>query len=221
MIFFNRLTPQQFGLAVDKLWFPNWAVALAGVVENLDKGALLSCWPSNPLVKSIIEHHVKLRTVLGDDNSEQEELRDERVPPYINDAVPIMHYCGPKRHTLLGSMPFTCRSWSIVHCDLFTKAEEPWNCFTLVMDTWDGFLFVTVETIKDEIVTEITKCVHVSDTPRKFVLLLVWNDFIILFLSELVFMVQNDFSHKSDLFLTLHCCKTNNLLYIWPWEGFT
>lgn len=50
--------------------------------------------------------------------------------------------------TLLGSMPLTCRSWSSVHCDLLVKEEDPWNCFTLVRDTWAGFLFVTVETIK-------------------------------------------------------------------------
>lgn len=47
--------------------------------------------------------------------------------------------------TLLESMPLTCRSCSIVHCDLLTKAEDPWNCFTFVMDTWDGFLFVTAK----------------------------------------------------------------------------
>lgn len=45
-------------------------------------------------------------------------------------------------------MPLTCRSWSSVHCDLLTKAEDPWNCFTLVRDTWAGFLFVTAETNK-------------------------------------------------------------------------
>lgn len=45
-------------------------------------------------------------------------------------------------------MPLTCRSWSSVHCDLLVKEEDPWNCFTLVRDTWAGFLFVTVETIK-------------------------------------------------------------------------
>ncbi|TNN54642.1 hypothetical protein EYF80_035123 [Liparis tanakae] len=37
-------------------------------------------------------------------------------------------------------MPLTCCSWLMLHWDLFTKAEDPWNCFTLVMDTWDGFL---------------------------------------------------------------------------------
>ncbi len=41
--FFNCLTPQQFGLTVDELWFARWAVALAGVVKNLDEDALLSC----------------------------------------------------------------------------------------------------------------------------------------------------------------------------------
>lgn len=47
--------------------------------------------------------------------------------------------------TLLESIPLTCRSCSIVHCDLLTKADDPWNCLTLVMDTWDGFLFVTAK----------------------------------------------------------------------------
>lgn len=38
----DHLTPQQLGLAVDELRFPRRAVALAGVVEDLDEGALLS-----------------------------------------------------------------------------------------------------------------------------------------------------------------------------------
>lgn len=62
----NHLTPQQFGLAVDELWLPCWAVALAGVVENLDEGALLPRWTSAPLVKGVFKHQVKFWTVLGE-----------------------------------------------------------------------------------------------------------------------------------------------------------
>lgn len=39
----ERLTPQQLGLTVDELGFPRRAVALAGVVEDLDEGALFPC----------------------------------------------------------------------------------------------------------------------------------------------------------------------------------
>lgn len=45
--------------------------------------------------------------------------------------------------TLLGSIPFTCRSWSRLHWDLRTKAEEPSNCFTFVIEISAGFLLVT------------------------------------------------------------------------------
>lgn len=69
----DRLTPHQLGLAVDELWFPCRAVALAGVVENLDEGALLSSWTSAPLVKRIFKHQVKLWTVL------EENTREERT----------------------------------------------------------------------------------------------------------------------------------------------
>lgn len=62
----NHLTPQQFGLAVDELWLPCWAVALAGVVENLDEGALLPRWTSAPLVKRVFKHQVEFWTVLGE-----------------------------------------------------------------------------------------------------------------------------------------------------------
>lgn len=33
----------------------------------------------------------------------------------------------------------------MVHIDLLAKDDEPGNCFTLVMDTWEGFLFVTAK----------------------------------------------------------------------------
>lgn len=64
------LTSEQFGLTVDKLWFPGRAVALAGVVKNLDKGAFLSSWTRNPLVESIVEQQVKLWTVLVNNQTE-------------------------------------------------------------------------------------------------------------------------------------------------------
>lgn len=67
----NHLTPQQFGLAVDELWLPCWAVALAGVVENLDEGALLPRWTSTPLVKGVFKHQVKFWTVLGEKTQTQ------------------------------------------------------------------------------------------------------------------------------------------------------
>lgn len=62
----SHLTPQQFGLAVDELGLPCWAVALAGVVENLDEGALLPRWTSAPLVKRVFKHQVEFWTVLGE-----------------------------------------------------------------------------------------------------------------------------------------------------------
>lgn len=76
-VFFFCLTSQQFGLTVDKLWLPHRAVALAGVMKYLDKGALFSCWTSNPLVKSIIEHQVKFWTVLGDKTMAQRHGRGD------------------------------------------------------------------------------------------------------------------------------------------------
>jgi len=30
------------------------------------------------------------------------------------------------------------------------KTDEPGNCFTLVMDSWDGFLFVTAEAKREK-----------------------------------------------------------------------
>lgn len=51
--------------------------------------------------------------------------------------------------TLLGSMPFTCRSWSRLHWDLLTKEEEPSNCFTFVIEISVGFLLVTEKRVKE------------------------------------------------------------------------
>lgn len=165
LLFSKRLTAEQLGLTVDKLGFSRRAVALAGVVKNLDKGALLSCWTSGPLVQSIIKHQVKLCTVLRENSVKRWEWvvkatsgtemlfnADTEVVFWLHKLSSDLE--GSKKrnlHTLLGSMPLTCRNCSIVHCDLLTKAEDPWNCFTFVMDTFDGFLFVTVETkrIKD------------------------------------------------------------------------
>lgn len=65
------LTPQQFGLAVDEVWFPCRTVALAGVVEDLDEGALLSSWTGAPLIKRIFKHQVELRAVLKESASEE------------------------------------------------------------------------------------------------------------------------------------------------------
>lgn len=67
----DSLTPHQLGLAVDELWFPCRAVALAGVMENLDEGALLSRWTSAPLVKRIFKHQVELGTVLEENISQE------------------------------------------------------------------------------------------------------------------------------------------------------
>lgn len=66
-------------------------------------------------------------------------------------------------------MPLTCRSWSSVHCDLLAKAEDPWNCFTLVRDTWAGFLFVTVE-IKAQflLMTSFAMQTNIKDVQPKF-----------------------------------------------------
>lgn len=72
------LTSQQFGLTVDKLWLALRAVALAGVVEDLDKGALLAGRTSHPLVKGIVERQVKLRTVLGKRDRMIETKRDRK-----------------------------------------------------------------------------------------------------------------------------------------------
>lgn len=83
--FFSCLTSQQFGLTVDKLWFSQRAVALASVMKYLDKGALFSCWTSNPLVKSIIEHQVKLWTVLGDNNNDR-DMADVSVLPQVSNT---------------------------------------------------------------------------------------------------------------------------------------
>lgn len=154
----DGLTPQQLGLAVDELRFPRWAVALAGVVEDLDEGALLSSWTGAPLVKRIFKHQVKLWAVLEEERlwgANESQYGGAWMPP---ESPPHRSdwRTGDRRRvrrvlTLLGSMPLTCRSWSSVHCDLLTKAEDPWNCFTFVRDTWAGFLFVTMETIKAQL----------------------------------------------------------------------
>lgn len=69
------LTSQQFGLTVDKLWLALRAVALAGVVEDLDKGALFAGRASHPLVKGIVKCQVKLWTVLIERDTETEQER--------------------------------------------------------------------------------------------------------------------------------------------------
>lgn len=70
---------------------------------------------------------------------------------------------------MLGSMPLTCRSCSSVHCDLLAKEEDPWNCFTLVRDTWAGLLFVTVE-IKAQflLMTSFAMQTNTKDVQPKF-----------------------------------------------------
>lgn len=57
-------TSHQLGLAVDKLRFPGGRVALTGVMEDLDEGALLPRRAGGPLVEGVVEHQVKLGTVL-------------------------------------------------------------------------------------------------------------------------------------------------------------
>ena len=58
-------TSHQFGLTVDELGFLVGRVALTGVMEDLDEGALLPCRAGGPLVEGVVERQVKLRTVLG------------------------------------------------------------------------------------------------------------------------------------------------------------
>lgn len=128
-------TSQQLGLAVDELRLPRRAVALTSVVEDLDEGALFSRRTGHPLVERVFKHQVELWTVL-----------EEKTRGNVRRAGFEGHTVKVTTLTLLESMPLTCRSCSIVHCDLLMKADDPWNCFTLVMDTWDGFLFVTAKT---------------------------------------------------------------------------
>lgn len=108
------------------------------MVKDLDEGALLSRRAGDPLVKRVFKHQVELRTVL-------EDKAREDVRHWVGESWREVHVVKETTLTLLESMPLTCRSCSIVHCDLLTKADDPWNCFTLVMDTWDGFLFVTAK----------------------------------------------------------------------------
>lgn len=135
----SLLTSQQLGLAVDELRLPCRAVALTGVVEDLDEGALLPRRTGNPLVEGVFKQQVELRTVLED--KARDCVRHEGGGGWGRRG----RHGEETTLTLLESMPLTCRSCSIVHCDLLTKVDDPWNCFTFVMDTWDGFLFVTAE----------------------------------------------------------------------------
>lgn len=88
-VILDHLTPQQFGLTVDEFWFPCRAVALTSVMKNLDKGALLSCRTSNPLVKSIFEHQVELWTILEDNTSKGWGMREWSQGKDINSNCKI------------------------------------------------------------------------------------------------------------------------------------
>lgn len=59
----DTVASQQLGLAVEEVRFAAGAVALAGVMQDLDKCAFLSRGTGHPLVQGVVEHQVKLWTV--------------------------------------------------------------------------------------------------------------------------------------------------------------